>query len=529
MTLHLEVRAIRLRSDVSVSESGGVLLMTSRVGCFRVRGLTARSMELLHQIVRERLTLDYLVGQADASEASKLTELFARIRDIVVHGLVVSGQVLLEIETTAHGARYDVKDVDKDATVRLSRFSFLRMSDQALVLECPLSMHRARLCSEAAGAIVIHLAAPTTPADLAGELPVSVVSDLLGHLAGTGLVELGGLKTDSHTSSNARFWSDTHPPLRQWDFHDLLLHSRARSGRSDQPFGGIYPFRGSLQPQPAIKPVPRGSRIQLSRPNLNVILQRDPHLATAMEARKSVREYGREPITAEHLGEFLYRSARVRSFTPRIGDDFYDTTSRPYPSGGASYELELYVTVSRCCGIRSACYYYDPVDHALVLVNEEKASRKAMLEVAARASGLGRYPDVLITITSRFERLSWKYRSIAYSTCLRNTGVLYQSMYLVATAMGLAPCALGSGDSDLAARVLHLDYICESSVGDFMLGTMPRTPAETQSEWEDTRKVPINDPAWEKSARAELSRLGGRSQALSVCEPAAWGALAHHP
>jgi SagB-type dehydrogenase family enzyme len=61
--------------------------------------------------------------------------------------------------------------------------------------------------------------------------------------------------------------------------------------------------------------------------------------------------------------------------------------------------------------------------------------------------------------------------AISYSALLKNVGVLYQTMYLVATAMNLAPCALGAGDSDLFARAVGLDYYAETSVGEFLLGS----------------------------------------------------------
>ena len=44
-------------------------------------------------------------------------------------------------------------------------------------------------------------------------------------------------------------------------------------------------------------------------------------------------------------------------------------------------------------------------------------------------------------------------------------------MYLTATAMELAPCAIGTGDSDLFARASGLDYYEETSVGEFALGS----------------------------------------------------------
>jgi SagB-type dehydrogenase family enzyme len=67
----------------------------------------------------------------------------------------------------------------------------------------------------------------------------------------------------------------------------------------------------------------------------------------------------------------------------------------------------------------------------------------------------------------------WKYQSMAYALTLKHVGVLYQVMYCVATAMGLAACALGGGDSDAFAEATGLDYLAETSVGEFILGSRP--------------------------------------------------------
>jgi hypothetical protein len=50
-------------------------------------------------------------------------------------------------------------------------------------------------------------------------------------------------------------------------------------------------------------------------------------------------------------------------------------------------------------------------------------------------------------------------------------GVLYQTMFLAATAMDLAPCVLRGGNSDLFAKAAGLDYYSETSVGEFLLGS----------------------------------------------------------
>jgi hypothetical protein len=51
--------------------------------------------------------------------------------------------------------------------------------------------------------------------------------------------------------------------------------------------------------------------------------------------------------------------------------------------------------------------------------------------------------------------------------------VVFQTMYPSATAMSLAPCALGCGNSDLFARAGGTDYYLETSVGEFLLGSAP--------------------------------------------------------
>jgi SagB-type dehydrogenase family enzyme len=93
-----------------------------------------------------------------------------------------------------------------------------------------------------------------------------------------------------------------------------------------------------------------------------------------------------------------------------------------------------------------------------------------MMRDAASCARMPGVPQVVVTLASRFGRLSWKYEGIAYATTLKNVGVLYEVMYLTATAMGLAPCALGAGDSAAFARATGLDPLVESSVGEFMLG-----------------------------------------------------------
>ena len=184
--------------------------------------------------------------------------------------------------------------------------------------------------------------------------------------------------------------------------------------------------------------------------------------------RTSIRAHGEIPITARQLGEFLYRCARIKSLTRT---ERGETTRRPYPSGGAMYELELYLAVDRCQDLEPGLYCYQPQAHELVTVSGATESVQALLQNAARSMGAADKPQLLIIITARFQRLAWKYESIAYALMLKHVGALYQTMYLVATAMNLAPCGIGIGDSDLFTTAAGGNYYAQTSVGEFALGS----------------------------------------------------------
>ena len=119
-------------------------------------------------------------------------------------------------------------------------------------------------------------------------------------------------------------------------------------------------------------------------------------------------------------------------------------TARPYPSAGADYELELYLAVDRCEGLARGFYHYDAGDHALVAIDAPSGRLDALLIGGRICHGRAAPPQILITIAARFGRVSWKYSSIAYSLILKDVGVLMQTLYLMATDMGLGGCAIGT-------------------------------------------------------------------------------------
>jgi SagB-type dehydrogenase family enzyme len=357
----------------------------------------------------------------------------------------------------------------------LSRFAYLRRQGTEAVLESPLAHARMILNDCRVAVLVGALAAPATAAELAervGALPAEAVASVLTLLLKAGMLDDG----------------EDASALQTWEFHDLLFHARSRLGRFDAPCGGTFRLVDRLAPPPALKPPAAGEAHELYRPDQDRLEQDDPPLARVQARRCSVRHFDRaRPITARQLGEFLFRVGRVTrryegEVTTPCGPVRLEFAPRPYPAGGELHELELYAAVGVCTDLAPGLYHYDPAGHRLIRLRGLTAEVAALLRDAAAATG---GPEdsvqVLLILAARFARLAWKYESIAYALTLKHVGILYQTMYLTATAMGLAPCAIGGGDADLFARAAGTDYYAETSVGEFLLGSLRLEPTDCVS------------------------------------------------
>jgi SagB-type dehydrogenase family enzyme len=269
--------------------------------------------------------------------------------------------------------------------------------------------------------------------------------------------------------------SEGDEALVMWDFHDLLFHARSTEGRQANPLGGVYPYVGWIEPPPAVRPNWPGERIDL-KPALAAPAEAASAAARLFRTRHSVRDYDdQRPITLAELSLFLDGTARVlsrwqSSLDGESDSPVLDYTRRPYPSGGSAYELELYLTVANCDGLAAGLYHYDADAHALVAIPARPELLTAMLDSAQFAMDAAGHPQILMTVTSRFARLAWKYSAIAYALTLKDVGGLLQTLYLMAADMGLGACAVGTGNIDLFEKVSGIPFHIEGPVGQFTLG-----------------------------------------------------------
>lgn len=375
--------------------------------------------------------------------------------------------------------RIDTGTVAPAVPRRLSRFALARRDGDVLLVETPLGAHAVELVAPAACALLGLLTAGASAEDAAAAsgLPVVAVGAVFDLFAAAGLLAGAGAG-DGDTADPER----DELRLGKWSQADLMLHATARSGRRSGGYGGTYRFKGVFEPEPTL-PEPTGARrVQPAVPDLDAARAADPPLTSVIEARRSVRQHDDEhPITVDQLGELLYRSVRIRQTGGSAGDVLVD---RPYPAGGSLGELTFYAVVTRCDGLDPGIWRYAAADHAFEHVADPGPASLEMVGHARAASLMPGDPQVLIVIAARFGRVMWKYESMAYALILKHVGVAYQTMYLVAQAMGLAPCAQGGGSADLFAAATGLDYYTEGSVGEFLIGSRPVAPV---LEWESPR------------------------------------------
>jgi SagB-type dehydrogenase family enzyme len=401
-------------------------------------------------------------------QASELAVLFYYLRLFDLGGqltrtLSESGAPLVSVIPLAGAHNFTLPEIDDQQSLMLSRFAYLRRLDGACVLESPATHTRVRIHDARVAALLHGLferaVSLESLASLDSSIPRPTIKTLLQILLGTGHLR----RTEDDR--------EQQPPLATWSFQDLLFHARSRVGRHDGINGKTYPFLGKLDPLPALRPAHPGPVIELPRPDLERIAREDHSFTQVLEARCSVREQGTAPITLTHVAEFLYRAARVRSFSPAAPPVHYEATNRPSPGGGGCHELELYLAVDRCDGLEAGLYHYQPLAHQLTRLCARTPELDVMLADTMVATGRTIVSQVLVCVAARFGRMGWPYEGICYATTLKNTGALLQTMYLVATAMGLAPCAIGRGNSDLFAKVAGTDYYAETTVGELMLGS----------------------------------------------------------
>ncbi|MEO6782157.1 MAG: SagB family peptide dehydrogenase [Bradyrhizobium sp.] len=424
------------------------------------------------QRLRTGLPLDAFTsggGNAGDQEMDLLVRRLAR-RGLLEYRLARSDEARNEVVIEPQVSDYwpQIPALGGADLIVLSRFAYLRRRGKEMILESPRAAALFRIGNPR---LVSFLALLVTPHSI----------NKLRRQDGFPGLELLALLVDCRilfridtAGGDGLRANEGDDNLVLWDFHDLLFHTHSTEGRQANPLGGVYPYAGVMPPPPAIRSRWPGKKIDLGKASAASPAALPP-IARLLRERHSTRDFDdRQPMTLAELARFLDCTMRIQSkWKSRLdlgGGPLVAYTTRPYPSGGSSYELELYLAIANCEGLARGFYHYDADRHALVPIEVRAPELDAMLTAAGFAMDASGPPQILLTIAARFGRVSWKYSSIAYSLILKDVGVLIQTLYLAATGMGLGGCAIGTNNIELFAKMTGIEFHVEGPVGQFALG-----------------------------------------------------------
>ena len=371
-------------------------------------------------------------------------------------------QVICSLEPRGHALETQRRRVSPLSVLAVSEHAIIRQLNNVITAESPLTGWDLQIHSIQLTSMLLSLDGSREVSEIASafEIPKDSVIKVLNLATRSGLVRFADEPIDD--------------ALNFWSLPDLWFHSMSRVGHHRNGYGGTYWQEGKVNPEPATRPLcaDPSAYIPFTPFDVNTIGGSDLPFGEVVRQRTSTRIHDDEcPITSTQLGELLGRVGVVRS---TVHDGHQELSFRQVPSGGALHELEIYPLVHNCEGLAPGLYHYDAGGHRLGLIRPADPQTRLLLEYTQRTSTMENPPQISLFLAARFGRAMWKYESMAYALILKHVGVMYESLYLTTTAMGLAGCALGGGNSQAFAAASGLPMFVEGGVGEFTVGSRPK-------------------------------------------------------
>jgi SagB-type dehydrogenase family enzyme len=199
------------------------------------------------------------------------------------------------------------------------------------------------------------------------------------------------------------------------------------------------PERGKLMSSRTVPP-PTQMAIRLPSPTLGS----GTPVEKALKERRSTREYRKEPLSLEEIGQLLWSAQGIT----------HGTMMRTAPSAGALYPLETWLVAGEVKGLPAGVYRYLPRTHHLVPVRMGDV-RGELRGASLHQSPVGDAPASVV-FSAVFSRTIGKYgrRGVRYAHM--EAGMAAQNVALQAVSLHLGTVVIGAFDDDEVSRVLGL-------------------------------------------------------------------------
>ena len=210
---------------------------------------------------------------------------------------------------------------------------------------------------------------------------------------------------------------------------------------SDQTQGLSAPPLEKAAPQDA-RTIPLPQPLDITVPRMDI--------RNAIEKRRSVRHYSRDPLTIEELAYLCWCTQGIVD----VKAPFY--TLRNVPSAGGRHALETYLLINRVKGIQPGLYRYLSFSHDLVAIDTTSGVSDTIMS-ACLGQAFVRSAAVSFIWSAVIYRMAWRYSERAYRLVHLDAGHACQNLYLAAEQIGCGTCAIGAFDDQQIADVLKID------------------------------------------------------------------------
>lgn len=191
-------------------------------------------------------------------------------------------------------------------------------------------------------------------------------------------------------------------------------------------------------------------------------------LTQIIEARASCRNFGPSELSREDLSRILdvpfrYGNRRSASSQPSLRSCL--------PTGGDVDTFQVAVWLERVEGFERGLYKYNRSSGALSMILPADAvggSLRAALSLDARFEW--NYSAVIFLLGSPAGK-EVHYSRVSYALLLKEVGVIMAYVYLMATALDVGCCALGSADSVLIDGWIGDEFPDHIVLGELVVGT----------------------------------------------------------
>jgi SagB-type dehydrogenase family enzyme len=189
------------------------------------------------------------------------------------------------------------------------------------------------------------------------------------------------------------------------------------------------------------EPVKGTPSVSLPRPRL----ESSTSLEAAINARRSVRSFSRDPLTLAELSQILWAAQGITHPAGR----------RTAPSAGALYPLKIYAAAGNVSDLPAGIYRYEPVGHVLVRIADGDP-RSAVAE-AAHGQASVKKAAVDIVISAVYSRTTGKYGERGIRYVHLEAGHAAQNALLQAVSLKLGSVVIGAFSDDGVKRAMRLE------------------------------------------------------------------------